>query len=112
MTPRDAAVRDQTLALAGLFGASTAVAQIPDVQEPSSNEDIQRALTEGVPLGRWKEGLLFEGIEPQPWLKSAANYFPGTEPINPEEMRITFMGTSPMVRRAASRAARLGSSRI
>ena len=38
----------------------------PDIQEPSSPEDIQNALTGGVPMGRWKEGLLFEGISPQP----------------------------------------------
>ena len=74
------------------------IAQVPPVQEPSDEKDIQAALTGGVPLGRWNEGLLFEGISPQPWLQSAANYFPGTEPIQPEEMRITFMGTSPMVR--------------
>jgi ribonuclease BN (tRNA processing enzyme) len=87
-------------ALVFLFTSLTTplAAQIPDKQDPSSKEDIQNALTGGVPLGRWKEGLLFEGISPQPWLKSAANYFPGTEPIQPEEMRITFMGTSPMVR--------------
>ena len=39
------------------------------------SEDVVRDViaTGGVPMGRWKEGLLFEGIEPQPWLKSAAN---------------------------------------
>ena len=49
-------------------------------------------------MGRWKEGLTFEGISPQPWLTSAANWFPGTEDVQPHEMRITFMGTSPMIR--------------
>ena len=44
-------------------------------RKPSSPEDIKAALTGGVPLGRWKEGLLFEGIEPTPGLKSAANWF-------------------------------------
>jgi len=73
-------------------------AQAPPVQEPSSPESIQRALSGGVPGGRWKEGLTFEGMRPQPWLKSAANYFPGTEEVQPEEMRITFMGTSPTIR--------------
>ena len=28
---------------------------------PSSQEDIEKVLTGGVPLGRWKEGQLFEG---------------------------------------------------
>ncbi len=52
-------------------------AQPPPVQKPSSKEDINNALTGGVPMGRWKEGLLFEGVRPMPWLKSAANWFPG-----------------------------------
>ena len=67
-------------------------------QTPSSQEDIQNALSAGVPLNRWKEGLLFDGISPQPWLKSAANWFPNTEDIQPEEMRVIFMGTSPSIR--------------
>jgi ribonuclease Z len=67
-------------------------------RQPSSPEDIQRVMTGGVPMGRWKEGLLFEGIAPTPGLKSAANWFPKTEQIGPDEMRIIFMGTSPMIR--------------
>jgi len=61
-----------------------------NVQTPSNEEDIKAALTGGVPLGRWKEGLLYEGVRPMPWLKSAANWFPGTEEVQPNEMRITF----------------------
>ncbi|MFC1236345.1 guanitoxin biosynthesis MBL fold metallo-hydrolase GntH [Vibrio sp. F74] len=68
------------------------------VQEPSSKEEIQSVLMGGVPAGRWKEGLLYDGISPQPWLTSAANWFPGTEEVQPKEMRITFMGTSPTIR--------------
>jgi ribonuclease BN (tRNA processing enzyme) len=78
--------------------AGPAPAQAPPVQEPSSDKDIQEVLSGGVPLDRWKEGLLFEGISPQPWLKSAANWFPNTEEIQPNEMRIIFMGTSPSIR--------------
>ena len=70
----------------------------PDVQEPSSEADVKAALSGGVPMGRWKEGLLFEGIAPMPWLKSAANWFPNTENVQPNEMRIHFMGTAPMIR--------------
>ena len=33
-----------------------------------------------------------------PWLKSAANWFPRTEEVQPEEMRIIFMGTAPFIR--------------
>jgi len=68
------------------------------VQEPSSKKDIKEALTGGVPLGRWNEGLLFDGISPQPWLTSAANWFPRTEDVQPNEMRIIFMGTAPSIR--------------
>lgn len=71
---------------------------MPGQREPSSHEVLQRVLTEGVPLGRWKEGLLFEGISPTPGLVSAANWFPRTEQVGPDEMRITFMGSAPMIR--------------
>jgi len=69
----------------------------------SSEEEIMRVLTGGVsnPTGDkelWKEGLLFEGIEPMPWMQSAANWFPKTEKVQPNEMRVTFMGTSPAIR--------------
>ncbi len=67
-------------------------------RKPSSPDDIRRALTGGVPLERWKEGLLFEGIAPTPGLKSSANWFPRTETVGPDEIRIIFMGTSPMIR--------------
>ncbi len=69
----------------------------------SSKEDIMKVMTAGVknPTGKnelWKEGLLFKGIEPMPWMKSAANWFPRTEKVQPNEMRVTFMGTSPALR--------------
>ena len=70
----------------------------PDVQPPSSAEEIEAALTGGIPLGRWKEGLLFDGIAPTPGLKSAAQWFPRSEELGPDEMRIIFMGSAPMLR--------------
>ncbi len=84
--------------LASLLLVGVVTAEPIPVQTPSSKEDIQAALSGGVPMGRWKEGLLFEGVKPMPWLKSAANWFPGTEEVQPEEMRVTFMGTSPSIR--------------
>ena len=59
---------------------------------------FQEIATAGLPMGRWKEGLMFDGIEPLPWLQSAANWFPGTEEVQPEEIRVTFMGSSPLPR--------------
>ena len=41
---------------------------------------------------------MFDGIAPMPWLKSAANWFPGTEVVQPDEIRVTFMGSSPLPR--------------
>jgi ribonuclease Z len=59
---------------------------------------LQLMATAGQPMGRWKEGLMFDGVSPQPWLKSTANWFPGTEEVQPEEIRVTFMGSSPLPR--------------
>ena len=78
--------------------AAPALAEAPPVQEPSSVEDIKAALFGGVPGDRWKEGLLFEGIRPSPWMASAANWFPRTEDVQPNEMRIIFMGSAPFIR--------------
>jgi ribonuclease BN (tRNA processing enzyme) len=33
-----------------------------------------------------------------PWLKSAPNWFPKTEEVQPDEIRVTFMGSSPLPR--------------
>lgn len=87
--------------------ANTGTLALPQAQEPPRYQQsdfesdpavIQQLVNGGVPGDRWKEGLLFDGIAPQPWLKSAANWFPGTEEVQPDEMRITFMGTAPMIR--------------
>ena len=55
-----------TMTAAVVALATQVFAAPPPVQEPSSPEAIKKALTGGVPMGRWKEGLLFEGISPQP----------------------------------------------
>ena len=88
----------KSIALLSIFVCGTAFAEPIPMQTPSSEQDIKAALSGGVPMDRWKEGLLFEGVKPMPWLKSAANWFPGTEDVQPNEMRITFMGTAPMIR--------------
>lgn len=67
-------------------------------RRPSSEAEIKATLFAGVPGNQWKEGLLFDGVRPMPWLKSAANWFPGTEKVQPHEMRIIFMGTAPFIR--------------
>ena len=59
---------------------------------------VEQLSTGSKPMGRWTEGLTFDGIEPMPWLKSAANWTPGSEEVQPREIRITFMGSSPIPR--------------
>jgi len=61
-------------------------------------EVLKQLATGGRPMGRWTEGLTFEGIEPMPWLKSAANWTPGSELVQENEIRVTFMGSSPVPR--------------
>ncbi len=84
------------LSIAG--GVSADMPQPVPMQDGSSEEEIRAALFGGVPGDRWKEGLLFEGIRPSPWMKSAANWFPRTEEVQPNEMRIIFMGSAPFIR--------------
>ena len=64
----------------------------------TNSEVFKQLATGGQPMGRWKEGLTFDGIEPMPWLKSAANWTPRSEEIQPNEIRVTFMGSSPIPR--------------
>jgi ribonuclease BN (tRNA processing enzyme) len=69
----------------------------------STPQEIMTVLAAGVnnPTGTkelWKEGLMFQGVAPMDHMKSAANWFPGTEKVQPNEMRVTFMGTSPLLR--------------
>ena len=61
-------------------------------------EVLKAIATGGTPNGRWKEGLTFDGVAPMPWLKSATNWFPKTEEVQPDEIRVTFMGSSPLPR--------------
>ncbi len=69
-----------------------------DAPDWTSPEEIESVLSGGVPAGRWKEGLLFEGIGPTPSLRSASNWFPRTETLGHDEMQIIFMGTAPGIR--------------
>jgi hypothetical protein len=33
----------------------------------------------------------FKGLAPMPWMKSAVNWYPRTEQVQPEEIRVIFM---------------------
>ena len=71
------------------------MADTPDWSTPEEADD---ALSGGVLAGRWKEGLLFEGIGPTPSLRSASNWFPRVETLGHDEMHIIFMGSAPGIR--------------
>lgn len=74
------------------------IAELEAAGFETNPEVFQQLATGGKPMGRWKEGLTFDGIEPMPWLKSATNWMPGTEEIQADEIRVTFMGSSPLPR--------------
>ena len=88
-------------AFAQAGGPSLTAEQLQELEKKGFQADpkvLKEVATAGQPLGRWKEGLMFDGISPMPWLKSAANWTPGTEEVQPQEIRVTFMGSSPLPR--------------
>jgi ribonuclease Z len=100
-----------SIAITGAFLASFgAIAEPGPAISPEKIEELEAAgyetapevfkdlATAGQPMGRWKEGLTFDGVEPMPWLASAANWTPGSEEVQPSEIRVTFMGSSPVPR--------------
>jgi ribonuclease Z len=72
--------------------------KLEDAGYESDPDVFKEIATGGQPMGRWKEGLTFEGVEPMPWMSSAANWVPGKEDVQPEEIRVTFMGSAPVIR--------------
>lgn len=98
--PKDNVARlPAVLCLASLL-AATATPAIGQEVPPRNLTDAQMAslaALEAQPKG-WKDGLTFDGMSPQPWLKNTVNWYPNTETVQPNEMRVTFMGTSPLPR--------------
>ena len=90
-------MKQSTLKLIGvalLIGQNLFAAEAP---LETNEQVIRKAATAGQPNGRWKEGLTFEGVAPMPWMKNTVNWYPG-ETIPTNELRITFMGSAPLVR--------------
>lgn len=90
-----------------LFGIPPTQAQglPPDLQAfldsltPDQQAQFKAFAEAGDPIaGGYKEGLMFEGIFPDPGQFSTQQYYPGTETLADNEMRITFMGSCPCVR--------------
>ncbi len=65
---------------------------------PEQKEQVIGLFQGGVANGRWKEGLMMDGIAPGEDMFSAMQFYPGTEQVLEDEMRITFMGSSPAIR--------------
>lgn len=89
-----------TLCATSATNAQTTAAPAQE-KKPNYETDpriLKEIATGGTPMGRWKEGLTFDGVAPMPWLKSAANWFPRAEEVQPDEIRVTFMGSSPLPR--------------
>ena len=57
----------------------------------SQRSQVVALLGAGVANGRWKEGLMFEGIAPGEDMFSSMQYYPGTEELLPDEMRVTLV---------------------
>ena len=76
----------------------------PEMQEyldtltESQQQQVIGLLSAGVANGKWKEGLMFDGIAPSDDMFSAMQFYPGTETVREDEMRVTFMGSSPAIR--------------
>lgn len=65
---------------------------------PKQQKELKEMATAGVAEGRWKEGLMMDGIGPSKDMFSTMQFYPRTELVHPDEMRITFMGSSPLIR--------------
>lgn len=66
---------------------------------PEQQQQFKDFAAAGDPeAGGYKEGLMFDGIFPDPKQFSTQQYYPGTEELAENEMRISFMGSCPCVR--------------
>jgi len=85
-----------------VIGAQISAATKDNPLDPAKFETAPMVLgkmaTGGQPLGRWSEGANFDGIAPMPWLKDPVNWYPKKEDVQPDEIRVIFMGTSPLIR--------------
>lgn len=55
-----------------------------------------RAIFRGGLPGRTGASGDDRGLRPMPWLRSTGHWLPGTEVVQPDEIRLTFMGSGPL----------------
>ena len=82
-------------AMALLAGALTA----PTASAQQTEADVQEAMeffsTAGSPGDKWIEGeTVYPNVAPASYFNASLLYYPGTETVQPDEMRVTFMGST------------------
>jgi len=65
----------------------------------AENEELEKAKeffgTAGIPADRWIEGeTMYPHVAPAKHFKATMLYYPGTETLQPDEVRVTFMGST------------------
>lgn len=77
---------------------ATSVASASWAQEqpsPEMQEVMQFMMTAGNPAGRWTEGETFvPHVAPASHFAASQLFYPGFEELQPDEMRVTFMGST------------------
>ena len=80
----------KTVALAGAPGTAPLRQQDPQLQRA-----MEFFSTGGIPGDRWTEGeTMYPHVAPGAHFAASLLYYPGTEELQPDEMRVTFMGST------------------
>jgi len=62
---------------------------------PAVKKAMEFFTTAGIPNGEWIEGeTMFPNVAPGAHFKATMLYYPGTEPLQEDEVRVSFMGTT------------------
>ena len=81
------------------FAACVCVASISATSAQEMTPEMQQAMeffgNAGNPAGRWIEGEMFvPHVESAPHFNAAMLYYPGTEDLQDDEVRVSFMGST------------------
>ncbi len=70
-----------TLPKAAFAQDQTEMQEYLDTLTESQQQQVLGLLQAGVAAGKWKEGLMFDGIAPSDDMFSAMQFYPGTETV-------------------------------
>jgi len=74
---------------------ATSVASAQEEPSPELQKAMEFFSTAGVPGDKWIEGETMQPyVAPAPHFKSSMLYYPGTEELQDDEVRVTFMGST------------------